>query len=223
MNHRKAQELLAWYAAGTLDSEENSAVRAHVDDCHTCRDELNELTIVAEVVADVGANEPAYDPAILERVMAQIDGIEQGVSAPGAPTSTNEGPSNAERRSIVGAFADWLQWSLTPNMARLAIAGQFAVILGLALALGTFSGGAPQDFETAGQSTSLAHLTVAFDNGVTELEMRELLLDLDTSVVAGPGATGMYQLHVADAARVSEVLATLQANPHIAFAERAAQ
>ncbi|MCZ6642157.1 MAG: zf-HC2 domain-containing protein [Gammaproteobacteria bacterium] len=215
MNHRNAQELLAWYAAGTLDPEENSAVQAHVDDCQACREELSDLTIVHEVVAEVSADEPAYSSAILQRAMSQIDGIEQGVSAPGEPTGSNE------PRSLLAAFAEWLQWSLTPNMARLAIAGQFAVILGLALALGITGGEAPDEIGTAGgQANQRAHLTVVFKTDVTELEMRELLLGLDASVVAGPGATGMYQLHVADAERVLDVLTALQANQHIVFAVR---
>ncbi|MCZ6656741.1 MAG: zf-HC2 domain-containing protein [Gammaproteobacteria bacterium] len=215
MNHRETQELLAWYAAGTLDADETSAVRSHVDDCRTCREELDDLAIVRAVVAEVGADEPAYDPAILERAMSQIDGIEQAVSAPGAATRSSE------RRSIFAVFAEWLQWSLTPNMARLAIAGQFAVILGLALALGTMRTEAPEEFVTAaGQANQPAHLTVVFKNGVTELEMRELLLGLGTSVVAGPGATGIYQLRVAEPARVSDVLTALKAHQHIFVAAR---
>ncbi len=215
MNHREAQELLAWYAAGTLDADETSAVQCHVDDCRTCREELDDLAIVREVVAEVGAEEPAYNPAILERAMSQIDGIEQAASAPGAPTDSSE------RRSIFAAIAEWLQWSLTPNMARLAIAGQFAVILGLALALGTMRTEAPEEFVTAADpANQRAHLTVVFKNGVTELEMRELLLGLDTGVVAGPGATGRYQLRVTDPTRVSDVLTALQAHEHIFFAAR---
>ncbi len=215
MNHHEAQELLAWYAAGTLDADETSAVQCHVDDCRTCREELDDLAIVREVVAEVGAEEPAYNPAILERAMSQIDGIEQAASAPGAPTDSSE------RRSIFAAIAEWLQWSLTPNMARLAIAGQFAVILGLALALATMRTEAPEEFVTAaGVANQRAHLTVVFKNGVTELEMRELLLGLDASVVEGPGATGSYQLRVAEPARVSDVLTALQAHEHIFFAAR---
>ena len=39
MNHREAQELLAWYAAGTLDADETSAVQSHVDDCRSLETE----------------------------------------------------------------------------------------------------------------------------------------------------------------------------------------
>lgn len=63
MNHREAESLLPWLAAGTLEAVETLAVEAHVADCEQCTVELLELGNLHEAVAAV----PFSVPVILLR------------------------------------------------------------------------------------------------------------------------------------------------------------
>ena len=42
-----ASELLDWHLNGTLAGEEESAVRAHLDDCQVCSDQLHYLAMIS--------------------------------------------------------------------------------------------------------------------------------------------------------------------------------
>ena len=77
MNRLEAEQLLPWFVAGSLDSAEADAVQAFIDSGEIPQSQLEELALFAESVAETGAEEPAYDPAILTRAMQQLDQLEQ--------------------------------------------------------------------------------------------------------------------------------------------------
>jgi len=204
MNRREAEELLPWFVAGTLDSAETDAVQAFIDSGEIPESQLEELALFAESVGETGAEEPAYNPAILTRAMQQLDLVEQ--AQPDEPLVVRE--AQHHRTTPGGSSSGWfaslldrLQWSLTPPLARLAIGAQFALLVGLVVALGAGEGvdDGQGGYETvANLPPSAADLSVVFVPGTAETQIRKLLLDNQASIIAGPTALGVYTLDIAD-------------------------
>ncbi len=228
MNRLEAEELLPWFVAGSLDSAEADAVQAFIDSGEIPQSQLEELALFAESVAETGAEEPAYDPAILTRAMQQLDQLEQ--VQPDEPLVVREAqhaPATSDDSGL-GLFArlldrlQWsLQWSETPPLARLAIGVQFALLLGLAVALsideGAISEGAIDGsvgYETvAGSIPTAADFSVVFVPGAAETQIRKLLIDNQASIIAGPTALGIYTIDIADSVDLQAASDNLSASP----------
>jgi hypothetical protein len=214
MNRREAEELLPWFVAGSLSEEETRAVQAFIDSGEIEASELESLEIFAQSVAQPGAEEPEYDSTILQRAMQQLDGIEQ--EQPQLPLVVSEADQADDGEQPVGLvqrLLDKLQWSVTPPLARIVVAGQFALLLGLVTVVALREPG-PVDVishtvagSVVGQS---ADFTLSFTPDASEASIRALLLDNRLHIVAGPSALGLYQVAAAEDAdleRVSNVLA----------------
>jgi len=230
VNRQEAQELLPWFVAGTLDDAERQAVQAFIDSGEIAAEELAELAFLNESVAAVGVEEPTYDPQILQRALRQLDGVAQAPRADvpdrlSKPDSSSD-PAARPQSAPAGVFArmlERLQWSLTPPLARVAIAAQFALLLGLAAALmlsegpreGTGDGG----FEVVAGAVA-GDFTIAFTPAATAEQIGQLLRDQHASIVAGPSALGIYTLAVPDRATTEQVLHALQASPVTRFVQR---
>ncbi len=236
MNRLEAEQLLPWFVAGTLETAEAAAVQAFIDSGEIPRSQLEELALFADSVAETGAEEPAYNPAILTRAMAQLDQLEQ--ARPDEPLVVREAHSEATANdSGSGIFAnllDRLQWSLqwnkTPPLARLAIGAQFALLLGLAVALGVGEGAdeglvdGQADYETvAGPVAATADLSVVFVPSAAETQIRKLLIDNQASIIAGPTALGIYTIDIADSADLQIASDNLSASPLTLLVQPAAQ
>ncbi len=229
MNRREAEELLPWFVAGTLSDEESRAVQAFIDSGAISAEEVAELEFFASTVAERAPSEPAYDPAILERALSQLDGITQ--EAPEPPLVVGEVGRDAgahgrrgredDRPGLVQRLLDALQWSSTPTLARVVVVGQFALLLGLALMIGgrTDETAGTGGFETvAGESTALAaDFSVTFAPGASEADVRTLLLAHRMSIVGGPSALGIYQLAAPEGADLDALATDLTASPLVVF------
>jgi hypothetical protein len=226
MNRQEAQELLPWFVAGTLDDAEMQAVKAFVDSGEIVADELAELAFLNESVAARGPEEPAYDPQILQRALSQLDGVAQAPRSDFLDRLANPDSGSdpdSEPTSAPGMFAsllERLQWSLTPPLARVAIAAQFALVLGLVVAL-TLDGGDGMDeagFEVVAGDV-VGDVTVAFTPSATAEQIRTLLADNNASIVAGPSALGLFTLDLADGVAVDQAMAALQASGVTTFVQ----
>lgn len=214
MKHEEANDLLSWYATGTLDTTESDAVEAHVADCAECGAELTELRFLHVAVAEDGGEEPAFRPELVQNALAQIDREARDVRR-------GEGflAGLAEQFS---AFAERFAWSGTPVFARYALAGQLVLVVGLAAILvlqqpveqeyGTLSGG-------AGQTDQLVRYSLVFAPEVSESDLRLLLQESEVELVAGPSSLGVYTIGVRAALDQTTVLARLRASELIAFVE----
>ncbi|MGE0621595.1 MAG: hypothetical protein AB7I04_01995 [Pseudomonadales bacterium] len=235
MNRREAQELLPWFVAGTLSDEETRAVQAFIDSGAISADELHELTLFAETVAERAPDEPAYDPAILQRAMSRLDGITQ--EAPEPPLVVGEvgrdagargqAQSDDGRPGLIQRVLDALQWSSTPTLARVVVAGQFALLLGLAVMVGSRSEEAVDagGFETvAGETPVLAaDFSLSFAPGISEADARALLIGHRLNIVAGPSALGIYQVSAPEGADLERIAAELSVSPLVILLERVPQ
>jgi hypothetical protein len=110
MTHEQAQELLADFALGLLDSGEHAAVQAHVQDCGECRADLQEFLRAGEALA--------IAPLEAELPFGAAERIAAGVRAKLDPRRPQGVPSNV----IVGPWR---------NIALGAAAGVFLLAVGL--------------------------------------------------------------------------------------------
>jgi len=233
MNRLEAEELLPWFVAGTLDSAEADAVQAFIDSGEIPQSQLEELALFAESVGETGAEEPAYNPAILTRAMQQLDQVEQAQPDEHLVVREAQHHQATPDGSGSGLFAsllDRLQWTMTPPLARLVIGAQFALLLGLAVALGAGEGVVEGvDDGQGGYETvvnlppTAADLSVVFVPGTAETQIRKLLLDNQASIIAGPTALGIYTLDIADSFDLQVASDNLSSSPLTLLVQPAAQ
>ena len=194
MNHREAESLLPWLAAGTLEAAETRAVETHVADCEQCAVELLELGNLHEAVAETGAEEPAYNPQILTAALKQIDAMQARGEG---EITVSEALRTSKFKTLLQDLVERLQWSTTPPLARIAIGAQFALLLGLVVAL-TKTGEAPEQVYDVVAQVTPGDYTLGFAPGVTEQQIRTLLFESNANIVSGPSSIGFYIIDIDD-------------------------
>jgi anti-sigma factor RsiW len=201
--HRAAEELLPWYVNGTLDALERSQVEAHLAQCPRCRRELDAQHALRTSLA---ADEP--DVAVgraLARAHARIDRLESGWR-PGA--------------SGAGFLRGWRR---APLWLRVALLGQLALVLVLAIAF-IEERDAAQFYRTlgapSGPPAGAVRLSVVLANAAGEDELRADLAAAGARIVAR--RNGHYMLEV-PAGRSAEALRTLRASAVVRSVELAPQ
>ncbi len=222
MNRQEAQELLPWFVAGTLNEQETRAVQAFIDSGEITSTELDELNMFATAVNEQTADEPEYNPAILNKAMAQLDATPQ--DAIEEPLVVGE--AEPQRGGFFANLLDRLQWSQTPSMAKLALGAQFAAVLALAVAVavpgGQDMGGAYYEVVSGTNPALAADFNIAFAPDTTETAVRELLLELDAQIVAGPNSLGMYGIALPAETDLAQLQAQLNSNALVTYVQPAA-
>lgn len=171
MSHREVAELLPWYVNATLAEDERRAVDEHLPSCAECARELEQLRRLQAPVHEIAETDPMPHGSSLARVHAEI-----------------------ERRTMRG----WRErWDALPAFARLALAVQLGLIVGLAtLVLARVPRGA--SFQTVagpsvpGVATDKATIVVGFVEGASEAALRRTLQRIEATIVAGPSTDGLY-------------------------------
>ena len=222
MTHNEAIDLLAWYVTDSLESDEAAAVAKHVESCETCRQEVRELKLVHQSVAEVGVEEPAYRSALVDEALARIDAAAQERKRP------SHGPF-AALASVLRALGHSIGWDTTPVFARVALVAQFALLV----AIGTIAFRAQQHLiadvgpitTSSGQTAAPtgARLSVAFRDSATIEQVQTLLGELDSQIVAGPTALGLYTIVIGPRTNVDQVARQLQASGLATFVAPVAQ
>jgi len=203
--HRRVWELLPWYVNGSLGEREREQVEAHLAGCPACEAEARECRRTAESLSNAGEVAPSPHPAQLRRLLDRVE---------------------AEERGRPGKLASLFQ--ATPRPLRWALAAQAAAILLLAGTLAwsvrSETPAGPATFRTlsspAPPPVPSTWLRVMFSPKATEQEMRQILLGVRGSLVAGPSPIGAYTVQVPAAGDpVGAVLARLRTDPQVVFAE----
>lgn len=228
MNHNDAQALIAWSVNDTLADDERVGVSEHAIGCKTCRDDLASTSLLAEVCRDIDDAEPAFDPAIIDRAVAQLDGVPQ---LPAQRADAPIEPVAEADSSNVLPFSERLKrrvaWSATPMFARVAIAAQVVLVVGLAAVVGLRVDDAPTTdavYDTvAGPAAIAADATVVWTPEADSGDVADLLRAIDAEIVGGPNTLGMYRLRFAGDASASDRLAALKASELVLYAELAVQ
>ena len=199
--HSAVDQLLPWYANGTLEGEERARVERHLAECEVCRQEMAFLREMGDAASEIVAATPVV-PDAFGKTLARIDEWEQ-----------TRQPSLAARvRAFVAGVFD------VPRVPRLGLVAQSALILllGAGLVLSRLQG---PTFTTlsGGNSTSDApRLTVVFEATATEQGIRQALGQVGGTLVSGPSAAGVYVVALPkagdDARVVDAAIAALREN-----------
>lgn len=208
--HQRTWELLPWLANDTLAGSERATVEQHVGECGDCRAELERCRALREGLRTAAAPAPAPHPRQLEQLLSRID--------------ENERAAPDER----GARAPWrAAWRATPAPARVALLGQLAAMLILALALLRAERAPAPPYRTlsdrpapSAAAPGLPRLRLVFAPRTPEEEMRRLLLEIRGRLVAGPSPLGAYTVELqAGADPLSVVLTHLRGEAAVSLAE----
>lgn len=195
LSHQRAQKLLPWLLAGTLDGAELAQLQSHVQACAQCRADLDwERKLRA---AAAGQPDPAFDA---DRAFAQL-----------LPRLGPQAPRIGlldRWRAATAANSPWLRWTA---LAQFAAIGILSVLL------------ARSGNDTAGYRAlaSAAHpqgnLVVVFKPATSESEMRRILQANGARVVDGPTVTDAYILAL-PAAQANAALDRMRAEPAVTLA-----
>lgn len=187
MNHQEIIELLPWYANATLEGEERRTVEAHLAECRECAREVESLAAMRRAVVALANQAPEPSPHLLNRSLAEIEDYELSRAQAAKP---------AQRGQRFQAFREsW--WPKTPLFARTALAAQLALLLMLGT-VAVYQYNHPQVIykTTAGPSLPNAGLkiSVMFNAGASEREIRKTLEEIHGQIVGGPSAQELFTI-----------------------------
>lgn len=194
--HQRSQELLPWFAMGTLDAQERDFVDAHVSVCAACQRDLQWQQDLRRAHAVSASPVVGYD---VERALGALRARERA-SALAHPSRTSR----------------WRQIAATPRRS-LAL----RVAAGLVLVCAAFLGATRLLFPPAAEYHALnqtpaptARLVAVFAPQTSEAQIRTMLLANGARIVDGPTAADAYTLAVA-ADSADSVLQRLRAEPSV--------
>ncbi len=194
--HKLTQQLLPWYANGTLDAEEMVAVEAHLEGCAECRAELESERALGAMVASV--------PSDVERGWAALRGRIES-ERPQRRAGAWRVPGALWRRPVP------MGWAITAQAACLMLVVGVVSVAALQPHPLYRALGAPK-------SGAAGNLVVIFKPTTAEQDLRAALRFSGARLVDGPTASDAYVLHVADTERAA-ALKRLRADGHVVLAE----
>jgi anti-sigma factor RsiW len=198
--HRETLELLPWYLNGNLDAADRAKVKAHLEDCAECREELVFESRLRTEVAKLPLETESSFVEFRRRL---------------APMPPRE-PRRAHMLQMVRAAARMA------DRVTLKVAVQAAVVLlGVGIVVPSLLRPGPQPaYRTlsAGSLHPAANVLVMFRPETNEAELRALMMQNEARLVDGPSVTGAYMLEV-PAARRASVIARLRAQPSVTLVQ----
>lgn len=206
--HQEMQDLLPWYASGSLADSEAARVQQHLRDCPECRAELAWQRRLIETAAPLPAG--LDQERALARLMPRLD----EAPAPLAQSFAKPSPVMQAPSRIASALLGWLRG---PGAWKgWAIAAQALVIVVLAA---NMRPAAPPDYKALGSAPAATpDVLVVFKPDASVQDVQLLLKASGAHLVGGPTATGAWLLDVEPAQRQA-VLAALRTDPAVELAE----
>lgn len=194
--HDRVWENLPWFANNTLGDEERRESASHLSICLVCRREVDGLKALHEAMASRNL-EPQCESA-LDRLHERLD--ESTRATPAVP------------------------WAAAAVLAIVTgLAGLININSGL---MGSVSGN--NAYMTLGARTTqlidnkIVTARIVFDEGVTEFQLRELLLSAEAEMVDGPTARGAYTIAMPKVRRGEDLqaaVAKLRDSDRVLFVE----
>ncbi len=204
LDHKEIEELLPWYAAGTLDADEAQQVaEALAGDPELrrrlalTREEMGEAVLDAELLG-------TPSPGTLDKLMARIEAE----------------PARRPRRAaglldIGGRLAAWLS---PPALGWAAAAAALLVVAQAGFITARFVAPEPAQYGTASapEATAAGHFAlVGFQPGATAEAIGRVLETAKASIVDGPRPGGLYRVRIGAAgmakADADKIIAALKA------------
>ena len=201
--HEHAMEMLPWLINDSLLSDERAAVLDHAQSCVMCRREIKGLQDLRDFINSLSSPVPIPEPD-MRNINARIDKL------------INR--QNWARRSIL-----WIgEFFASPWRAVYVAQSVLLVVLAAALLWPATS---DTEYTTLTQASDLAdghYVRVVFSPDLTHSDLKELLDELELSIVAGPSDRGVYTLATENLIVVEErdaALASLLKNRSVLFAQ----
>jgi Putative zinc-finger len=210
--HDSIWELLPWYVNESLSPQESAEVESHLSACPLCQAEVARCNNLNQSVKSNPQDTWKPSAPHFAKILNNVDAIEQ----------------RATTKKSAGWLANWLPWlSATPGPARFALGLQGALVLALATTL-LYRGLVPtDDYRTLSDPAPATQITgpqirVVFAEDITEKEMRTLLLNISSRLIAGPSSLGVYTIALSSEHSVpnaNHAIAQLRAHPKVRLAE----
>lgn len=201
--HEHAMEMLPWLINDSLPGDERAAVLDHAQSCVMCRREMKSLEELRDSVSRLSSPVPIPEPD-MRNINARIDKL------------INR--QNWARRSVswIGDFfaSPW----------RVAYVAQTMLLVVLAAAL-LWPATRDTEYTMLTQASDLAdgyYVRVVFSPDLAHSDLKELLDELELTVVAGPSDRGVYTLATENSFVITErdaALASLSKNRSVLFAQ----
>lgn len=201
-----AVALLPWYLNGTLSAGERTAVSAHLQECSSCRQELDDLVKLRTQVRQEAEAGPVPSARLAQAVLARVRD-ESLLHAGRIPVTP---PVPAAPDGVLVTADRWLRSLLTPQWVPTLVSAVLMVQLGLlswSLLHHTVPETTVSDHVTSrGLDRASVRLTIEFQPGATLEQTQALLRSVQGRVTAGPTATGAFviELPASGAASVQE-------------------
>ena len=201
--HEHAMEMLPWLINDSLLSDERAAVLDHAQSCVMCRREIQSLEELRDSVNRLSSPVPIPEPD-MRNINARIDRL------------INR--QNWARRSV-----SWIAEFLASPW-RAAYVAQSVLLVVLAAVL-LWPATHEPEYSMLTQASDLAdghYIRVVFSPDLAHSDLKELLDELQLSIVAGPSDRGVYTLATENSIVVEErdtALASLLKNRSVLFAQ----
>ena len=180
--HQKVEKLLPWLLVDALPEADLLLVRAHLQVCKACRDEL------------------AWQRKLQGAQLPEPPGLDAGRAFAALRARLDPLPHPARRRWAALLPGGWMPWAL--GAQGVAIAALLVALL-VALLLP-----APAVFHALGAPPDMrGNVVVMFRPSTTEQELRRILRGSGARIVDGPTVTGVYLLDLPNTRRDAGIAA----------------
>lgn len=188
--------LLPWYLNGTLSAAERTAVSAHLQECLSCRTELEELVYMNEQIQRAAGTGPLPSAGLAQTVLSRVRKEAQlrEQNRPGSHVT-------AQPNGFISSIDQWLRSLLVPQWVPTLVAAFLVAQLGLLTwsltqqpsVPGVGSSGA---ITSRGLDSPTARLAIEFQPAASMQEIQALLRTLHGRVIDGPTMNGTYIIEI---------------------------
>ncbi|MFZ6642955.1 zf-HC2 domain-containing protein [Undibacterium sp. TC4M20W] len=207
--HSQVQDLLPWYANNTLQADEQQLVRAHLQTCTACQDDLQsqlELKLKLKAGELAASTVPNVDRA-LARLLPKLD-----VQVPAAKVKNTNNFLAGLRTLFTADGKAPARWGMA------VMAAQTAVIVGL-VAFMALPGQDDSSYRVLGNGErSSGNIVVVFKPETTVKDIQRIMSINDARIIDGPTVTNAYLLNVDDA-RLEQSIRELRSEAGIELVE----
>jgi anti-sigma factor RsiW len=208
--------LLPWYANGTLSAADRTAVATHLQECPSCRTELDELVLVGKEIKQAVSADPLPSAGLSQTVFAQVrETIRRDQAQVSHPS-----PIAVESHSLIGNLDHWLRSLFVPQWIPTLVATLLVAQLGVLL-WSVSQRVPPSDIggsiTSRGLGTPTARLRIEFQPSASMQQIQTLLQDMHGRVVDGPTTEGAYIMEIpaSDPAVIEQRLQALQSRHEV--------
>ncbi len=213
-DHDELINLIPWYVKGKLTANENAAVKQHLDDCESCRQEVSRCQALAGSLPKPA--EPWKPSAAhFAEILVGVDKLEAAEKLNSSDITVPKVGFFDRVRQLLAQTPRPVRWTLAAETLAFAILAVVLLPGQLNIAkTGTFE--TLSNAETPTSSSGLM-LRLVISDDMTAKELSELLLQTNAQIRQGPSEIGVYTLEI-PAGDAAKAQSTLRAHPKVRLA-----